>query len=96
MSNQHTLTRHRDIQNWVAGHQGMPAVVRRPSETGRMRSELALHFSGAKIPTDGRIDQAMSPVSWAAWLSEFDRRQLALRVGEDNESFEFVTRKDLN
>jgi hypothetical protein len=90
------LTRHRDIQNWVAGRRGMPAIVRRPSETGRMRSELALRFARARRATEGFVDQEMSPVSWAAWLSEFDRRQLALKVGDDDESFEFVARKDLN
>jgi len=36
-------------------------------------------------------------VSWAAWLAELDRQQLALRVSENGETeYEFVERKTLN
>jgi hypothetical protein len=89
----HMLTRHRDIQNWVSGRHGMPAIVRTPTSTGRMKSELALRFRRQASPGD--IDQDMSPVSWNAWLSEFDRRQLALKVISDDE-FELIERKNLN
>ncbi|HWA20321.1 MAG TPA: hypothetical protein VG757_15145 [Devosia sp.] len=93
MTNTQMLTRHRDIQNWVSGRHGMPAIVRRPTDTGRMKSELALRFRQPANP--GNVDQEMSPVSWNAWLSEFDRRQLALKVISDNE-FELIERKNLN
>jgi hypothetical protein len=44
-----------------------------------------------------QVDQGASPVSWAAWLAELDRQQLALRVSEDGETeYEFVERKTLN
>ena len=90
------LIRHRDIQNWVTGRHGMPAVVRRATVNGRMRSDLALRFDRPAKPGDmPSVDQEMSPVSWNAWLSEFDRRQLALKIISDNE-FELIERKNLN
>jgi hypothetical protein len=96
MTTTHMLTRHRDIQNWVTGRNGMPAVVRTPTVTGRMRNELALRFKQSSRPGDRpSMDQDMSPVSWNAWLSEFDRRQLALKIISDNE-FELIERKNLN
>ena len=96
MNNQHTLTRHSDIQNWVNGRHGMPAIVRVPSSSGQMGSRLALRFDRPKRPGSmPSVDQGMSPVSWAAWLSEFDRQQLALKVVSDDE-FELIERKDLN
>ena len=74
----------------------MPALVRTPTQSGRMRSELALHFDHpAKPGSMPSVDQEMSPVSWNAWLSEFDRRQLALKIISDNE-FELIERKNLN
>lgn len=97
MTNTHMLTRHRDIQNWVSGRHGMPAIVRTPTSSGRMRSELALRFNRPAKPgaTPPSVDQDMSPVSWNAWLSEFDRQQLVLRIISDSE-FELIERKDLN
>ena len=97
MKTTHTLTRHRDIQNWVSGRKGLPAVRRIPDRFGVMRSRLALNFAGhrqAPVTTPTQ-DDGMSPVSWNAWLAELDRQHLALRVSQD-ESFEFVERKDLN
>ena len=96
MTTAHTLTRHRDIQAWVAARRGQPALVRRPTSFGEFRSRLALRFEHAgSAPTD--IDQSASPVSWSAWLAELDRQQLALRVSEgDSAEYEFVERKTLN
>lgn len=96
MTSTHMLTRHRDIQNWVSGRHGMPAIVRTPTSTGSMRSKLALRFNRAAKPgITPSVDQDMSPVSWNAWLSEFDRQQLALRIISDSE-FELIERKNLN
>jgi hypothetical protein len=92
MNTAHLLTRHRDIQNWVTGKRGMPAIV--PGQGPKAR--LALRFDRPRRPESmPSTDQGMSPVSWAAWLSEFDRQQLALKVEGDN-AFELIARKDLN
>lgn len=98
MTYAHTLTRHRDIQAWVAARRGQPALIRRPTSFGEFRARLALRFERPGMP-EGMpgIDQGASPVSWAAWLAELDRQQLALRVSEgDNADYEFVERKTLN
>jgi len=92
------LTRHRDIQAWVADRKGMPAVVRGPNRFGEMRARLALRFERAPKP-DGMpaVDQGASPISWSAWLAELDRQQLALRVSEGQETeYELIERKSLN
>lgn len=98
--NGHKLTRHRDIQAWVSGHRGTPAIRRVPNRLGQVRSELELTFSAPKArPEFGmpRVDDGLSPVSWTAWLAELDRRQLALRVLDRQQpSFEFVPRHELN
>lgn len=97
MTTTHTLTRHKDIQNWVAGRRGLPAIRRIPDRFGVMRPRLTLNFAGhqrAPVTTPSQ-DDGISPVSWTAWLAELDRQHLALRVSQD-ESFEFVERKDLN
>ena len=98
----HTLTRHQDIQNWVAGRKGLPAICRVHDPSGMIRARLALNFAG-KRPTPASTptqDDGISPVSWTAWLAELDRQHLALRVGQD-ENYELVDReilqrKDLN
>lgn len=94
--NNHTLTRHRDIQNWVSNHRGSPAIRRVPNEFGEIESKLALTFAAPKArPEAGmpRVDDGLSPVSWTAWLAELDRRQLALRVSDrQHPDFEFVER----
>ena len=96
MTTPHLLTRHAEIQAWVSGRQGMPAIVRNPTTNGRIRAKLALRFGGtAKRGGSPSVDQDMSPVSWSAWLSEFDRQQLALKIVSDDE-FELIERKNLN
>jgi hypothetical protein len=98
--NTHTLTRHRDIQNWVGDRRGKPAIRRIPNRFGEIESRLELIFSTPKArPEHGmpRVDDGVSPVSWTAWLAELDRRRLALRVKDLEEpDFEFVERNDLN
>jgi hypothetical protein len=92
----HTLTRHKDIQNWVAGRKGLPAIRRIPDQLGVMRSRLCLSFAHRTRPNeDPSTSDGMTPVSWTAWLAELDRQHLALRVSQDEE-FEFVERKELN
>jgi hypothetical protein len=94
----HTLTRHKDIQNWVSGRKGLPAIRRVPDRFGVMRPRLALNFTPrTTVPTaPPSLDDGMSPVSWTAWLAELDRQHLALRVSQDQEDFEFIERKELN
>ena len=98
MTHAHTLTRHRDIQAWVAERRGLPAMVRAPNSFGEMHAQLALRFDRPARPVGmPATDQGASPVSWSAWLAELDRQQLALRVSEDGETeYEFVERKTLN
>lgn len=91
----HTLTRHRDIQNWVAERKGMPALVRAPNSLGEVQSRLALKFDGGGQPGLPAVDQGAAPVSWTAWLAELDRQQLALRVSPDD-TYELIERKNLN
>ena len=99
MITMHTLTRHRDIQNWVAARRGVPAIRRIPDRFGEMRARLTLSFAGhSPAPTTTPTqDDGMSPCSWAAWLAELDRQQLALKVSDQKQpSFEFIERKELN
>lgn len=93
----HTLTRHKDIQKWVSGRHGLPAIRRVPDRFGVMRSRLALNFARrTTMPVaPPSLDDGMSPVSWTAWLAELDRQHLALRVSQ-GEDFEFIERKELN
>lgn len=98
MNNVHTLTRHRDIQAWVADRKGMPAMVRAHNRFGEMKARLELRFDGTGRPRGmPAVDQGASPVSWTAWLAELDRQQLALRVSEGDETeYELIERKLLN
>jgi hypothetical protein len=98
MTHAHTLTRHRDIQAWVADHKGMPAMQPQTTPFGQFRARLALRFERPARPKGmPNIDQGGSPVSWAAWLAELDRQQLALRVFDDGEAeYELIERKSLN
>jgi hypothetical protein len=93
-----TLTRHRDIQNWVNRNRGTPAIRRVPNLLGRVEPRLALKFGARPAPADqSTVDDGLSPCSWTAWLAELDRRQLALRIVDRQEpAFEFVERGDLN
>ena len=92
----HTLTRHRDIQNWVADRKGMPALVPARNRFGEMRARLAIKFGSVGLPQGmPGVDQGAVPVSWTAWLAELDRQQLALRVSPDD-TYELIERKSLN
>ena len=94
-----TLYRHRDIQNWVSDHHGMPAIRRVPNRFGQIEARLELIFERARRAAGHApsVDDGMSPVSWSAWLAELDRRQLALRI-EDRAKpdFQLVARRELN
>jgi hypothetical protein len=98
MDGTHTLTRHRDIQNWVSDRKGIPAIVRVRDRFGAQRSKLAIRFAqqaaaaAAQAKTES-VDDGLSPVAWSAWLAELDRQGLALRVGQQKQ-FEFVERRD--
>ena len=98
MTHAHTLTRHRDIQAWVADRKGMPAMLRAPNRFGEMRAKLTLKFDRPGRPQGmPGVDQGASPVSWSAWLAELDRQQLALRVSPDGKTeYELIERKTLN
>jgi hypothetical protein len=90
-----TLTHHRDIQKWVRGRAGQPAIQRVPDQFGVTRPRLTLSFSHVSKPGTPSLDEAVSPVSWTAWLAELDRQHLALRVSGE-EQYELVERRDLN
>jgi hypothetical protein len=94
----HTLTRHRDIQAWVSDRKGMPALVPSHNRFGEKRARLTLKFDRSDKPRGmPEVDQGASPISWAAWLAELDRQQLALRVSPGGDiEYEFVERKTLN
>jgi hypothetical protein len=98
MTHAHTLTRHRDIQAWVADRKGMPAIVTARNSFGEWRARLALTFGRQDKPAGmPQVDQGASPVSWHAWLAELDRQQLALRVSPDGDTeYELIERKSLN
>jgi hypothetical protein len=99
MRDTHTLTRHRDIQNWVATHKGTPAIVRERDSLGSLHARLALRFARARrtMTQTPDMDDGIMPCSWSAWLAELDRQQLALKVLDaEKPVFEFVERKTLN
>lgn len=95
MNDVHTLTRHRDIQNWVTDRQGIPAMTSVRNSFGEVRAQLKLSFARtdrAKADIASQ-DDGMSPCSWTAWLAELDRQQLALKVaGSEADGFELVER----
>jgi hypothetical protein len=96
MNDVHTLTRHRDIQNWVTDRRGIPAIARVRNRFGELHSQLKLRFERvdrAKADLNSQ-DDGMSPCSWTAWLAELDRQQLALKVdSSDADRFELVERR---
>jgi len=96
MSTDKTLTRHRDIQNWVADRHGIPAIARVRNRFGEERAQLKLRFARADKPEEGGEVGELSPCSWTAWLAELDRQQLALRIGPDTDGFELVERHTAN
>jgi hypothetical protein len=86
-----TLTRHRDIQNWVTDRQGIPAIARVRNRFGEERAQLKLSFRRRKVQP-GSENEGVSPCSWTAWLAELDRQQLALQVDPEADNCELVTR----
>ena len=98
MSEVHTLTRHRDIQNWVTDRQGIPAIARVRNRFGELHSQLKLSFerSESAKPDLAGQDDGMSPCSWTAWLAELDRQQLALKISGAEDAFELVERHTSN
>ena len=95
MTQLHTLTRHRDIQNWVSDRHGIPAIARVRNQFGEERAQLKLSFQTRKKHIESQ-DDGMSPCSWTAWLAELDRQQLALKVDPAADDFELVERRDAN
>jgi len=93
MTQIHTLTRHRDIQNWVNDRHGIPAIARVRNRFGEERAQLKLSFQKAKKADIESQDDGMSPVSWTAWLAELDRQQLALQVDLAADDFALVERR---
>lgn len=93
MTDIHTLTRHRDIQNWVTDRRGIPAIARVRNRFGEERAQLRLSFQKHDKPQIASQDDGMSPCSWTAWLAELDRQQLALRVDLAADDFELVERR---
>jgi len=95
MSDVHTLTRHRDIRNWVIDHKGMPAIARVRNHFGELQSQLRLRFDrpDRNKPDLASQDDGMSPCSWTAWLAELDRQGLALKVSKAGTDVQLVKRR---
>lgn len=96
MTQMHTLTRHRDIQNWVTDRQGIPAIARVRNRFGEEHAQLRLSFQKLRKAEPASQDDGMSPCSWTAWLAELDRQQLALQVDPAADDFELVGRSAAN
>ncbi len=96
MTQLHTLTRHRDIQNWVNDRHGIPAISRVRNQFGEERAQLKLSFQKRAKRQIESQDDGMSPCSWTAWLAELDRQQLALKVDPMADDFELVERREAN
>ncbi len=94
MTQLHTLTRHRDIQNWVSDRHGIPAIARVRNQFGEERAQLKLSFQKRTKRRMESQDDGMSPCSWTAWLAELDRQQLALKVDMTADDFELVERRE--
>lgn len=93
MTYQQTLTRHSEIQNWVANRHGVPAISRVRNRLGEEQALLRLSFDKPDRARPEIQDDGMSPCSWTAWLAELDRQQLALRVDPAADGFELVDRQ---
>lgn len=96
MTQLHTLTRHRDIQNWVTDRHGIPAISRVRNQFGEEHAQLKLSFQKRTKRRIESQDDGMSPCSWTAWLAELDRQQLALKVDLAADDFELVERREAN
>lgn len=94
MTQLHTLTRHRDIQNWVSDRHGIPAIARVRNQFGEEHAQLKLSFQKSAKRQIESQDDGMSPCSWTAWLAELDRQQLALKVDPAADDFELVGRRE--
>ncbi|KFC68564.1 hypothetical protein FF80_01516 [Devosia sp. LC5] len=94
MTHIHTLTRHRDIQNWVSDRHGVPAIARVRNRFGEEHAQLKLSFQ--RPGWQGGPNEGISPCSWTAWLAELDRQQLALKVDLTADDFELVDRRQSN
>lgn len=96
MTQLHTLTRHRDIQNWVTDRHGIPAIARVRNQFGEEHAQLKLSFQKRAKRQIESQDDGMSPCSWTAWLAELDRQQLALKVDPAADAFELIERREAN
>ncbi|MBE0581332.1 hypothetical protein [Devosia sp.] len=96
MTQLHTLTRHRDIQNWVTDRHGIPAIARVRNQFGEEHAQLKLSFQKRAKRQMESQDDGMSPCSWTAWLAELDRQQLALKVDPAADEFELIERREAN
>ena len=96
MTQLHTLTRHRDIQNWVTDRHGIPAIARVRNQFGEEHAQLKLSFQKRAKRQIESQDDGMSPCSWTAWLAELDRQQLALKVDPAADEFELIERREAN
>jgi hypothetical protein len=96
MTQLHTLTRHRDIQNWVTDRHGIPAIARVRNQFGEEHAQLKLSFQRRAKRQMESQDDGMSPCSWTAWLAELDRQHLALKVDPAADAFELVGRREAN
>ena len=96
MTQLHTLTRHRDIQNWVTDRHGIPAIARVRNQFGEEHAQLRLSFQRRAKRQMESQDDGMSPCSWTAWLAELDRQHLALKVDPAADAFELVGRREAN
>lgn len=96
MTQIHTLTRHRDIQNWVTDRQGIPAISRVRNRFGEEHAQLKLSFQRRDKAQIAGLDDGISPCSWTAWLAELDRQHLALKVDLAADDFELVERREIN
>jgi hypothetical protein len=89
-----TLTHHREMQDWVTTHQGIPDFSRVRNRFGEERAQLKLSFQRVKKLDPASEIDGISPCSWTAWLAELDRQQLALKVDPMADQFELVRRLD--
>lgn len=98
MTDIHTLTRHRDIQDWVTNRRGGPALALVRDRFGEERAELRLSFQRIERNSSDMAcaDDGISPCSWTAWFAELDRQQLALRIDPAADQFALVQRNRAN
>ena len=96
LDGRHLLTSHRDIQDWAARHNGLPAMHAARNRLGDLHAELSLRFHGPAAPGGmPSLDDGAAPCSWTAWLAELDRQQLAVRVPDPAAaSYELVKRNE--